>query len=427
MKTKFSPQPIRRIFKYRNSIDLDPEFQRGKVWSEKKQQYFIDTILKNWGVPKLYLAVGQEGDDFICIDGKQKLTALFLFLSNKLRLNKKFSGSNGSKLYSDLSKNEQNTIDDYKLPIEEIKDYTEKEISELFRRLQGGSPLNSGEKLMAIPGDLKKRIKKFVRHPFFKKEVILPDRRYTHFTVCTQLVFLELNGIANLSMGSLEAMIKGNENLDNAGLAIKTSILKIKKVLDVMTKIFPEKCHYLKNRATIVSFYLLVSELMEKVELRGMLKKLNRFFNSFMKELNAEISKGVKATDAQLINYQSAVTQGADKQKTINLRRSILLDRLIKFDPNFHKIMFPQADPRIEFDNLYGAFEEKFGNLVAVDNWIFSKKPRLKKYNCRKNKPPESLPTHIRHCIHHKGHGKFSPDELKKARETLEELKKLIP
>lgn len=102
MRTKFNPQPIRRIFKYRNSIDLDPEFQRGKVWSEKKQQYFIDTILKSWGVPKLYLAVEKEGRDYICIDGKQRLTALFSFLSNRLKLNKKFSEIDGGKFYSDL-------------------------------------------------------------------------------------------------------------------------------------------------------------------------------------------------------------------------------------------------------------------------------------------------------------------------------------
>jgi len=426
MRTKFKPQPIRRVFKYRNSIDLYPEFQREKVWSEKKQQYFIDTILKGWGVPKLYLAV--EGENYyICVDGKQRLIALFLFLSNKLRLNKKFSGSDGGKLYTNLPPTKQDIIDDYKLPIEEVRDYTEEEISELFKRLQGGSPLNSGEKLMAISGDLKKMIKRFAIHPFFKKKVALANKRYAHFTVCTQLVFLELNGIANLSMGILEKMIKDNENLGNAGLAIKSKLLKIKKVFDAMEEIFPDKCHYLKNRATIVSFYFLVSELMDKIELRGILKKLHRFFNSFMKELNAEIGKGVNATDAQLINYQSAVTQGADKQKTIGLRRSILLDRLIKFDPSFHKIIFPHTDPADRLDDLYGKFEDKFGNSAAVDAWIFSKKPGLKKYKCRKNKPNESLPTHIRHCIHHKRHGKFSSNELKRAIKILEELKGLMP
>lgn len=425
MRTKFKPQPIRRVFKYRNGIDLSPEFQREKVWSEKKQQYFIDTILKGWGVPKLYLAVESE-NDYICVDGKQRLIALFLFLSNKLRLNKKFSGSDGGKFYTNLPPTKQDIIDDYKLPIEEVRNYTEEEISELFKRLQGGSPLNSGEKLMAISGDLKKRIKKFAIHPFFKKKAALPNKRYTHFTVCTQLVFLELNGIANLSMSSLEKMIRGNESLDNAGLAIKSKLLKVKKVLDTMESMFPDKCNYLKNRATIVSFYLLVSEFMDKIELQGILVKLHKFFNSFMKELNIEIGKGVKATDAQLINYQSAVTQGADKQKTISLRRSILLDRLIKFDPSFHKIIFPHVDPVVQFDDLYGEFENKLGNSTAVDVWIFSKKSRLKKYKCRKNKPSESLPTHIRHCIHHKGHGKFNSDELKRAIKILEELKGLM-
>jgi len=427
MKTKHKLQPIRRIYKYRNSIDLDPAFQREKVWTEKKQQYFIDTILKGWGVPKLYFAVEKNNKDYVCIDGKQRLTSLFMFLSNKLKLNSKFSGLDANKFYKDLTRVKQDAIDDYELSIEEVKNYTEEEISELFKRLQGGSPLNSGENLMAISGDLKGKIKKFTTHPFFKKKVALANKRYAYFTVCAQLVFLELNGIANLSMSSLEKMIKDNKNLSNAGLTIKSKLIKIKKVFNAMEKMFPDKCHYLKNRATIVSFYLLVSELMDKIELQGIQKKLQAFFNSFMKELNAEIGKGVKATNAQLINYQSAVTQGADKQKTISLRRSILLDSLIKFDPSFHKIISPHTDPEAQFDDLYGKFENKFKNSVAVDVWIFSKKPGLKKYNCRKNKPSESLPTHIRHCIHHKKHGKFSSNELKRAMIILNKLKGLIP
>ena len=287
--------------------------------------------------------------------------------------------------------------------------------------------MNSGERLMAISGDIKEKIKKFSTHPFFKKKVTLANKRYAYFTVCAQLTFLEINGVANLSMPNLEEMIRRNENLQSAGLIVKSKLAKIKKVFDAMKVMFPDRCPYLKNRATLVSFYLLVSDLVDRIELCTIQAKLQKFFATFMKELNAEVSKGVKAEDAQLINYQSAVTQGADKQKTINLRKSILLERLIKFDPNFHIIMYPKTDPVIKFNELYGKFENKFKNSANVDGWIFSQRPRLKKYNCRKNNSAESLPTHIRHCIHHKNHGKFSSQELKKAMKILEELKSKIP
>lgn len=426
MKTTFKPQPIRKIFKYRNNINLDPEFQREKVWPEKKQQYFIDTILKKWGVPKLYLAVA-DADNYICVDGKQRLIAIFSFLSNKLKLNKKFSESDGEKTYKNLSKNKQDIIDDYKLPIEEITNYTEEDISELFKRLQGGVSLNSGENLMAVTGDLKNEIKKISKHNFFKNSIVLSNKRYSHFTVSAQIVFLEINGISNLSMSKLEDMLKIHKDLSNSGVHIKSKLAKIKKVLDEMEIIFPKKCPYLKNRATIVSIYLLISEIVDKKEIKPFSDKIYKFFTLFMKQLDTEISKGVKAKDAQLINYQSAVTQGADKQKTINLRRSIILERLFEFNSDFYYIFNPDQDPKIKFDNLYGKFEIKFGNSVTVDKWIFSKKPRLKKYNCRAGKSTESLPTHIRHCIHHKSHGNFILSDLDRATKLLKELERSIP
>jgi hypothetical protein len=32
-------------------IDLQPDFQRGQVWSVQKKQRLIDTILREWYVP----------------------------------------------------------------------------------------------------------------------------------------------------------------------------------------------------------------------------------------------------------------------------------------------------------------------------------------------------------------------------------------
>jgi len=52
MKTKLESKKAQWINKYRQSIELEPFFQRGTVWSKTKQQYFIDSLMKGWGTPK---------------------------------------------------------------------------------------------------------------------------------------------------------------------------------------------------------------------------------------------------------------------------------------------------------------------------------------------------------------------------------------
>ena len=61
-----------------NSLNLQPEFQRGAVWSRQKQRLLIDSILRNWYVPPLHV-VRTEDDRQEVLDGQQRLTAIYEF------------------------------------------------------------------------------------------------------------------------------------------------------------------------------------------------------------------------------------------------------------------------------------------------------------------------------------------------------------
>lgn len=431
MRTHPSQKTISQLYKYRANLDLEPPFQRQKVWSEKKQQYFIDTVIRGWGIPKMYfLRLSKKNAPtnlYACIDGKQRMTSIYNFLEGNLTLNKEFTSSYAGKKYADLPEKVQNLFDDYKINIEEATDATDDEISELFKRLQGGVSLNSGEKLMANGGDLCGVIKSFAQLPFFAKKILLSDTRYTYFTICTQLTYLENHGISNLSYSQLENFIKNGQDLKSAGFELKSKLKKVQEVLDKLNIIFDVPPSYFKNRASIVSAYLLISDLIEAGNIDTKHKQIKLFFDKFMKELDNELKKGSKATNAQLINYQSAVTQGADKQKSIHTRQEILKERLIKFDPSFHSYFNKHKDPVIKLNNLYDQFEIKLGKSSEVDNWIFSQKPRLKKIKCPSSKKPESLPTHVRHSFHHSKHGKFDVADIRSSIKILEDLIDKLP
>lgn len=71
--------------------NFDPEYQRrGDVWTEDKQSFLIDSILKNYPMPPIFLH--QEIDSstgatiYNVIDGKQRLNAILRFIANKVEL-----------------------------------------------------------------------------------------------------------------------------------------------------------------------------------------------------------------------------------------------------------------------------------------------------------------------------------------------------
>src|SRR3954470_17105963 len=57
------------------SLDLQPEFQRGEVWSRTKQRLLIDSILRSWYVPPVHV-VRTEHDEQEVLDGQQRLRSI---------------------------------------------------------------------------------------------------------------------------------------------------------------------------------------------------------------------------------------------------------------------------------------------------------------------------------------------------------------
>lgn len=69
----------------RAAIDLAPDFQRRQRWASDKQSALIESFLMNVPVPPIYLAEDAYGQ-YSVVDGKQRLTAIHAFMSEKLKL-----------------------------------------------------------------------------------------------------------------------------------------------------------------------------------------------------------------------------------------------------------------------------------------------------------------------------------------------------
>ena len=69
-------------------LDLCPDFQRGHVWTPQQQVDFVEYILRGGKTSELLFNTkgnyASTSENFVCVDGLHRLTALLLFLEDKL-------------------------------------------------------------------------------------------------------------------------------------------------------------------------------------------------------------------------------------------------------------------------------------------------------------------------------------------------------
>lgn len=406
--------------KYSQYVELEPFFQRGDVWDQKRQQLFIDSIIRGWGTPKIFLFQSSQ-DSFDCLDGKQRLTALFKFMSNSLPLGGINQAGFQGKTYSELPRNVQDAFDSYKISVEIITQADQEEIVELYKRLQQGVALNFGEKLFATPGNIGTFIKqKLLVNNFFKKTVQLSNNRYSHYAVCAQLCLLGVKGaVEDLKLKNIEDFFEIYSKFNQSGAEAK-KILDIIKYLDRMFSGLSKPG--LGNRANIVSAFYLISDLQSRGDITGREKELGSFFKKFVESIQNEFKKDPDKRDSSIISYQTAVTQGADKIRSVKLRNDILLKRLALESSFFSDLLNPTRSPEDIFKELYSKLEKfsKKDTVADVDSFLISNS-YFKQKSCKSaRKTIETIVGHIRNCIHHSKHGTYSKKQILLAIRKLE-------
>ena len=131
-------------------LELTPKFQRRGVWKTPAQSFLIDTMLRGMTIPPLYIRMTQnEGRTKLIrqvVDGQQRVRAVLDYVADKFRLSKTLQAPWAGKTFSQLSKDEQDTITNYSFSFEIFKGISDQEVLDVFCRLNmNGVPLNKQE------------------------------------------------------------------------------------------------------------------------------------------------------------------------------------------------------------------------------------------------------------------------------------------
>ncbi len=347
MKIEKEKKALDKLYRRRDRYELQPDFQREEVWSLEKEQSLLDTILKNWDIPKVYVRV-VNNDNFEIADGQQRLNAIFKFYDNKIPLSNKLSKEYPGQYYASLPDTIKDIFDDYELDITLIRDATDREIRDLFGRLQLGVPLNSAEKLNSMLGNMRDFVKELSETPFFQ-QTSLASRRYAYQSICAQLVKLEIDGAGDLKYKDLSNFYSKQSQFNINSLKAK----KIKRILKYIQSIFSGRENIFRNKASIVSLYYLISKLVDKgIDLnKTNSKKLRDFYIDFQDKLSREVQKGSDATNTELIMYQSKVNQAADSKESIETRNKILEKKLAVYEKSFQNVLFKGSIEIVDIEN----------------------------------------------------------------------------
>lgn len=317
----------------RQRIDTNPDFQRPAVWSSAQKQLLIDSMLREYDVPKMYWRkVGEKPDRYDVVDGQQRLRAIWSFVDGEFNLPKNADPIDDMAIagcsYQNLPDELQIRFDQYTLDVVVLEDTDEDEVREMFLRLQNGTSLKAQEKRNAIPGRMRDFVRSLTKHPFFGR-VGFANSRFTHDHVAAQLVCLELQGgPTNVKDGDLNRMYKSEEQFDVDGKLART----VRKTLDLLAEVFVDKTPELE-RYNVVTLYGVIAELQRAYVLGEIKAQLREWFLDFEVRRRAQETLDAETAEPEWVAYKEKISHSTDAQESIRFRLDFLMRDLLSRFP----------------------------------------------------------------------------------------------
>lgn len=163
------------------AIDIQPQYQRRARWSNEKRSALIESFLLNIPVPPVYLAEDDYGT-YSVIDGKQRITAIHDFMSDRFALTKledfvDLQGRTFAQLPRELSNALR--VRPYIRAITLLRQSDPTVKYEVFQRLNtGGEPLNAQEiRNVAFRGPLNDAIYRLAANEFLRQQLKIRNER----------------------------------------------------------------------------------------------------------------------------------------------------------------------------------------------------------------------------------------------------------
>ncbi len=323
-------------------MDLQPDFQRGEIWTLQKKQKLIDSILRGWKIPPIHVIHNNQSIDEV-LDGQQRLAAIRDFYDNIICIDGKILPENSELIqldgmhYRDLPKKWQRQFRQYSIVIIRLTEYQPEEPAELFYRLNQPTTLTSAEQRNAYIGVTRDQVKelsnKFVVLGASKETIGFSNSRLAYDEIISKFCFSVETGTLKKKITSNDISIQYRQAIPFSDECIRIVAKTLEKFMECI--IGWDDFKYSFNKATIFSWFVFIrrnlslsdTELknvigyfefcrafikgkykkvdQRYIEVFSSLQKRNSFFEIMLNTFNQRSSMG--STDALSIIYRDII------------------------------------------------------------------------------------------------------------------------
>lgn len=126
-------------WKENGELVLSPKYQRNKVWNLNAKSYLIDTILRGYPIPQIFIRqqidIPTRKTIREVIDGQQRITAIIEYYEDIFKIQKSHNKEFANLNYSLLPDIEKENFLNYNISFEIVKLKDDSKIYEMFARL----------------------------------------------------------------------------------------------------------------------------------------------------------------------------------------------------------------------------------------------------------------------------------------------------
>jgi Protein of unknown function DUF262 len=218
-------------------LEINPDFQRGSVWKPAARTFLIDTILRQFPVPKVYLRTKIDVDTKKSVreivDGQQRIRAILDFADDRFALSRRANEFAGMR-YSDLDQEQKTKFLSYPIAVDQLVNATIDDVLEVFARLNSYTvSLNGPEKRHAkYQGEFKFAIREVSRRwgNFWKDYKVLSTHsrvRMLDDSLTAEMAGVLLQGVKDGGDRKIDALYrKYDAAFDPASIADLDRILR---------------------------------------------------------------------------------------------------------------------------------------------------------------------------------------------------------
>ena len=344
-----------------------PIQRKSEQWSDRQKSLLIHSMLANYPVPNIYVLRedSQELDEknkpifnYFVMDGKQRLTSVLSYIWGEFPLDENIPAITiedveyqiAGKYFCDLEEPVQYEIKRYKFEIVAFEECSNREIEEIFFRLNNSTPLTKSQVAKAKVGvEIAEFINELLTSKFFttscnfsKAQLKASDDQKV---LIQSMMLLDTNNVLDFELKDFSetSILEYSESIrENYSDKQRDTI---KSAIEYLTDAFPEKNKQLRKISIPMLAYM--ADIAEDKEIKPM------FFRQWFEYFTQE--------DELMEEYKTFCSSGSTKIEKIKGRLAVMTKSFCLY----HEIEVPE-----ELKDMVAEVEEKLAAKEENDEML---------------------------------------------------------